>query len=374
MINETIENKSQSDEIDLVELIKVLWDKKWWIVLSTFVCTTLAGVYAFTAKEQWTSKAEVVKPMAEDLGSYFSIRKEYARILGQEFDIESSFNVIYDKFILYLNSLDERERFFLKSNYYQNIVAGKDDKQKLEFLNEILINDVKVIKPDSKKNPKQLGVTVQFTAEDQVSAQRVLSEYLNYINKYTYALEIKDFLIYFNELIKDLKYEQSKFERDLNIQRNIKLENLSNAVEVAKVAGIKEYSKPLDSNNNIVQNIALSDTKIPLSDSKLSDSPYLFMLGEKYLQAQFDVIDKSNIVYPPRYYEIRFLLSELEPLLEKAQNEDVMVFRYLSSPSVPVTQDWPKRLIILLIGAILGCFLSIVVILFKRVLVKNEKY
>lgn len=56
------------DEIDLVELIKVLWNKKIWIVLSTIVFTALAAVYAFIAKEQWTSKAEVI-----ELGSFWLV-------------------------------------------------------------------------------------------------------------------------------------------------------------------------------------------------------------------------------------------------------------------------------------------------------------
>ena len=46
---------NESDGIDLVELVKNLWKKKLWIILSAFVCTTIAVGYAFTAKEQWTS-------------------------------------------------------------------------------------------------------------------------------------------------------------------------------------------------------------------------------------------------------------------------------------------------------------------------------
>lgn len=58
----------RDDEIDLVELIKVLWNKKIWILISAFIFTALAAVYAFTAKEQWTSKAEVI-----ELGSFWLV-------------------------------------------------------------------------------------------------------------------------------------------------------------------------------------------------------------------------------------------------------------------------------------------------------------
>ena len=48
-------SSQRNDEIDLIELFRVLWKKKVWIVLSAFVCTLIAGIYAFTAKEQWLS-------------------------------------------------------------------------------------------------------------------------------------------------------------------------------------------------------------------------------------------------------------------------------------------------------------------------------
>lgn len=36
--------EQKNDEIDLIELIKVLWDKKIWILISTFVFTAIAGI------------------------------------------------------------------------------------------------------------------------------------------------------------------------------------------------------------------------------------------------------------------------------------------------------------------------------------------
>ncbi len=72
----------QNDEIDLIELIKVLWDKKIWIILSTFVFTLLAGIYAFTAKEQWTSKANVIAPKVNAIQEYVSFRRDYTRLMG----------------------------------------------------------------------------------------------------------------------------------------------------------------------------------------------------------------------------------------------------------------------------------------------------
>ena len=74
-------SSQKQDEIDLIELLRVVWVKKVWIVLSAFVFTAIAGVYAFTAKEQWTSTAIIVAPRTTDLGSLLPARAEYARII-----------------------------------------------------------------------------------------------------------------------------------------------------------------------------------------------------------------------------------------------------------------------------------------------------
>ena len=102
------EKSLKNDEIDLIELISILWKKKLWIILSSFIFTAIAGVYAFTAKEQWTSSAEVIAPRTLDLGDYFSVRKEYARILGGEFDAGATASNLFSQFNLISESLDER--------------------------------------------------------------------------------------------------------------------------------------------------------------------------------------------------------------------------------------------------------------------------
>ena len=74
-------NYQNSNEIDLIELIRILWNKKLWILLCACFFTVITGIYAFTAKEQWTSKAVVIAPKAMHLGNYLIVKNEYASIL-----------------------------------------------------------------------------------------------------------------------------------------------------------------------------------------------------------------------------------------------------------------------------------------------------
>ncbi|MDY2795801.1 MAG: Wzz/FepE/Etk N-terminal domain-containing protein [[Pasteurella] aerogenes] len=364
----------RDDEIDLVELIKVLWNKKIWIVLSTIVFTALAAVYAFTAKEQWTSKAEVIAPKVTDLGTYFNIRKEYSRILGGEFDANVLTASLFNKFNLVSESLDERRKFFEQSDLYKALSEGKEEQAKRTILFNLVDQNLSVVKPDPKKEPNAVWRRISFFSENPSEAQSTLQQFIAFINQSAFELELEDFIVNLDEVVSDLNYEKTKFERDLTIQRKVQLENLTNALNIAKEAGIKEYSKSFGSANNeaTLQAIAMSETKIPLSDSKLSDGTYLFMLGEKYLQAQIDVITQKGVIYPPRYYQVSELLKELEPLLVKTKEAKANAFSYQASPDYPVMKDKPKRVIILAIGAILGFFLSGFILMMKNFF-KNKK-
>lgn len=364
--NQLALNEKRDDEIDLIALIKLLWDKKIWIVLSAFVFTLIAGIYAFTAKEQWTSKAEVIAPKTIDLGNYFNIRKEYARILSKEFDAAALAGELFGKFNLLSESLDKRREFFVQSELYKKLIEGEDEKSQRTILSDLISKDISITKPDPKKEPDLVGRRISLSAETPEDAQQTLQQFIAFTNQSAYQQELDNFLIYFNEIVSDLNYEKTKFERDLTIQRTVQLENLDNAFNIAKEAGIKDYSKSFGlANDTALQAVAMSETKIPLSDSKLSDGTYLFMLGENYLKAQINVIKEKGVIYPPRYYQVTELLKELEPLLAKTKDAKADTFSYQASPDYPVKRDWPKRILLLLIGAVLGGLIGSIWVLVK---------
>ena len=117
----------------------------------------------------------------------------------------------------------------------------------------------------------------------------------------------------------------------------------------------------------------LGEGRLNISDSKLADGTYLFMLGEKYLQAQLDIAKNTEIVYPVDYYSTErqlTKLTKLEPILDDIG--EVKSYYYLSSPDYPVVRDKPNKLMILSIAFCLGIFLSSIVILFRHYFNLNE--
>lgn len=354
-----VASQQRNDEIDLIELIRVLWSKKWWIVLTTLITTLLAGMYAFTAKEQWTSKATVIAPKLTELGDYLNVRREYNRILRVEpIDPNALSTSLFNNFNRVAQSQDARNEFFISSNVYKKLAEEKDEPGQRTLLSKLTNESTSFIIPDIKKEPNAIGRTIAFSAETAGEAQDTLSQLVKFINNKAFAVELEDFLVDFQNVLSALHYEKSLLQEDLSVNKAVQLENLNKAYETAQKAGIKEYSKVFNEANPSNIAAALSDTKIPLSDSKLADSSYLFMLGEKYLKAQIDVANEKGVVYPPRYYQIDYQLKQLEPLFKRTKVAKADTYSYQASPDYPVNKDKPKKALILVIGVLLGIILS----------------
>lgn len=372
------QQKSQtSDEIDLIELLTLLWKKKVTIIATTFICVVIAAIYAFTAKQQWTSKAEVIAPTTVSLNNYLNIRREYARILGSDFDVNSLSNSLFSKFNQLMYSLDERENFLSQSEVYKLESAGKDEEQQRVILNKLARENITITKPDAKKDPNAVwgGVQVSFSAEKPALAQDTLKAFITKISQESLDYNFKSFLVSYNEKLTDLRFGLNQIKQNADVQRNIRLENLNRALDTAKRADIKDYSKISGEVENNLLNIIRTDTSIPLSESPLSDNPYLFILGEKYISAQISTIKQNDIIYPPKYYQIQEQITQLEALAQKFKEGklETNAYTYLSSPDYPVVKDKPKRLLIVVAGMLIGLILSIIYVLVTSAFISRKK-
>ena len=370
-------NYQKNDEIDLIELIRALWNKKIWIFLSAFFCTAIAGVYAFTAKEQWTSTAIIVAPRSTDLGHLLPIRAEYARIIGDgDFSAGKLSGSLYGQFKHFLLSNDLKRKFLEQSELLKNYTKNMTEEQKHAYIENAVAKYLIVHEVDPKKKDltelDKIGLKVTFSAETPKDAQSVLTEYVSFVNKYILNQINQEFKLGFNLRLDALKFTKEQIEENLTEAKKVQVENLTNALDIARKAGIKDFSR---GNNNIsVPEYMLGDARLNISDSKLADGTYLFMLGEKYLQAQLDIAKNNPVVYPTNYYSTDRELSKLTKLAPRLESvENVKAYYYLSSPDYPIVKDKPKKALILAIGFIIGMLLSTFVILLGSVIQTNKK-
>ena len=365
-------SSQRNDEIDLIELFRVLWTKKLWIVLSAFVCTLVAGVYAFTAKEQWTSTAIIVAPRTTDLGTLLPARAEYARIIDDgDFSTGKLSDSLYGQFKHFLLSNDLKRQFLEQSEWVKNYTKEMTEDQKRKYIEETVSKYLIVHEVDPKQKDltelDKIGLKLTFSAETPKDAQSVLTEYVGFVNQYILNQTNQEFKLSFNLRLDALKFTKEQIEENLTEAKKVQVENLTNALDIAKKAGIKDFSR--GNNNNIsVPEYMLGDARLNISDSKLADGTYLFMLGEKYLQAQLDIAKNNPVVYPTNYYSTERQLSKLTKLAPQLDSvENVKAYHYLSSPDYPVQRDWPKRLILLIVGFVFGVVLSSLIILAREV-------
>ena len=250
------------------------------------------------------------------------------------------------------------------------------EEQKRKYIEETVSKYLIVHEVDPKKKDltelDKIGLKLTFSAETPKDAQLVLGQYVEFINQYLLNQTNQEFKLGFNLRLDALKFAKEQMEESLTETKTVQVENLTNALDIAKKAGIKDFSR---GNNNIsVPEYMLGDARLNISDSKLADGTYLFMLGEKYLQAQLDIAKNNPVVYPTNYYSTERQLSKLTKLAPQLDSvENVKAYYYLSSPDYPVVKDKPKKALILAIGFIIGMVLSTFVILLGSVIQTNKK-
>lgn len=364
MTNNIQQYHQADDEIDLIELIRVLWKNKLQIIAVTAITTILAAAYAFTAKQQWTSKATVVAPRLSDMGEYLAIRREYNRILQTEaIDPNALSDNLFADFSQLARSTDIRNEFFAQSDIYKQLTEGKDEFGKIKVLSDLSNKATQFIIPDAKKEPNAVGYQISFFAETPAEAQKTLKSFVDFVNTEALRIELNNYLIDFENVLQSLKYEKLVHNEDVELLQKVQLAYLNKAYETADRAGIEDYYRTfLDENvsNNFRD---LAQAQISLEDSQLFNNNYLFMLGKKYLKAQIEALTEKGKIYSTRYYQIDSQIKQLEPLLEQAKNIKAQAYHYHASPDYPVRKDKPRRAIVLFIGAILGLFISFVFIL-----------
>lgn len=366
MTNNIQQYHQADDEIDLIELIRVLWKNKLQIIAITAITTILAAAYAFTAKEQWTSKATVIAPTLSDMGEYLAIRREYNRILQTEaIDPNVLSDNLFANFSQLARSTDIRNEFFAQSDIYKQLTEGKDEFGKIKVLSDLSNKATQFIIPDAKKEPNAVGYQISFFAETPAEAQKTLKSFVDFVNTEALRIELNNYLIDFENVLQSLKYEKLVHNEDVELLQKVQLAYLNKAYETADRAGVEDYYRTfLDENiSNNFRDSAQAQAQISLEDSQLFNSNYLFMLGKKYLKAQIEALTEKGKIYSTRYYQIDSQIKQLEPLLEQAKQIKAQAYHYHASPDYPVRKDKPRRAIVLFIGAILGLFISFVFIL-----------
>ena len=338
----SLELKSPNDEIDLFEIFDLLWRGRTAILLIAGCVTLFALAYAFAAPQKWTSIAYVIAPKVEDISPYLGRRRVLALVEKEKsVDAAAFASRLFAEFIELSATPIHKQRFLSKTKDFLGRAEGMDDLRAAALLERMAGTTLAVSAP--QKNQIVPYYKISYTAENAHEAQQGLSSYIEYVN--TQALQQSDaaFGDSLKAGIQARKASLAEMEHGVRSQHESKIATVETALYTAKQAGVTDYAAGRAIPGNTVIELRGVDR--------------LFMLGETYLNAELQALREKPLVYPQRYHEVQYELQQLEAL-QNYELTPAYSYRYQLAPTYPTSRESPKRMLIVVLGALLGSMLG----------------
>jgi len=303
-----------NEEIDLIEVLMQLWRGKVIIVSVMVLAIILATVYVLVAKQKWTSNAIVTYPDSGQIANY-----------------NNAMSVLYSQNPANAPTVvDVQQRFFNRFSASISALSEQLDNQE--------VPEKLIISPAVKD--QLVPLKISYTAKTAGEAQKTLTTYIQQINKRVVTELDNDLQISINSKVQDLKEDLTTQEKVAQEKKDLRLKMLNQALLVAQQANIK-------------------DTLVQQAETLSEDT--LFVLGSNALSATIKNEATRPLPYDPSYYQARQTLLAISAL--KSKPDSTYALRYVMKPDLPIHRDSPKKVLILLLGAILGIIVGSVIVL-----------
>ena len=314
--NKAVESNTNSDEIDLIDLVMQLWKGKATIIASVVVVLILAIIYLFVAKEKWTSTAIVTTPDAAQVATYTrSLKTLYPDAGVSPGDIQH--RVVF--------------RYAIALSALSNTLSNQDVPETL------------TVEPVTKGQGLPLQVT--YSAESAELAQQKLTQYLQQINEQV-ANELDSDLS--NGIKPQVTILSTKLENQETVaksQRDLRLQQIREALKYAEKANI---------------------TKPQVQQTQDVTQDTLFLLGSDGLKAMVEYEQTRPLSLSGSYYQTKNELLDIQKL--DFDPKTLQSYRYVMEPDLPIHRDSPKRAIILVLAVLLGGMIGVGVVLGRNAL------
>ena len=327
---------ANANEIDLVNLIEILWRARTKIIATVFAFACVGILVSFLLPQKWTSQA-IVTP-AEPV-QWQSLENMLTKLRVLDMDISVSRGDVFNLFIKKFQSPSLLEEYLRSSPYVMDQLKGADiDERELHQAIVRLSEKMKAVDTNpGKKNETSLYTawTLSFTAPLAEEAQSVLKGYIQYISDIVVKETLEDIR---NKLSIKTSFEKERLEMDrvrLKNQLEANIQRLNYSLEIANAAGIK---KPVYSNGQAVKD----------------DPDFSISLGADGIERKLE-IEKSVTDVAEINGELRNRQYHVEQLLAmNVSDVKFTPFKYQLTPSLPVKKDGPAKSMIVILAALLG--------------------
>ncbi|MEG2397165.1 MAG: LPS O-antigen length regulator Wzz(fepE) [Citrobacter sp.] len=345
-----------SNEIDLINLLEILWRARTKIVATVFAFACVGILVSFLLPQKWTSQA-IVTP-AEPV-QWQELENTLTKLRVLDMDISVSRNDVFNLFIKKFQSPSLLEEYLRSSPYVIEQLKGAEIDE-MDLHRAIVRLSEKMTAVDSnvsKKNETSLYTawTLSFTAPMAQEAQEVLAGYIQYVSNIVVKETLEDIR---NKLTTKTSFEKEKLEMDrerLKNQLAANIQRLNYSLEIANAAGIK---KPVYSNGQAVKD----------------DPDFSISLGADGIARKLE-IEKSVTDVAEINGELRNRQYHVEQLLAmNVKDVKFTPFKYQLSPSLPVKKDGPAKSMIVILAALLGGMVACGGVLLNSAVISRKQH
>lgn len=345
---------SNSNEIDLLSLVDVLWRAKNRIIATVFAFALAGILLSFILPQKWTSRAIVTPAEAVQ---WQALEKTLTTLRVLNLDINLQRDAVFTLFIKKFSSTSLLDEYLRASPYVMDQLKGADiDEMELHRAIVALSEKMNAVDTNAgKKNETSLFTswTLSFTAPTKEEAQKVLTGYIQYVSDIVVKETLENIR---NQLDTRTHFEKEKLAMDrvrLRNQLDANIQRLNYSLEIANAAGIK---KPVYSNGQAVKD----------------DPDFSISLGADGI-AQKLQIEKSVTDIAEINAEIRNRQYYVEQLTAMNINDvKFMPFKYQLSPSLPVKKDGPGKALIVILAALLGGMIACGGVLLRHAMLSRK--
>ena len=331
----------QSDEIDLRELLSNLWERRLLVLAITAIFSSIGVIYAFLAPQVWTAKTIVVAPLATQLEQlHFRLEKVFAFMdpgSVKQSGLRTTFSAkkLYTDFIQAFDSFDNKSEFLRANDSLRQ--EGKQDVNTLQQSLEGWAQKISVT-----QNKNETSVTLSYSSGNAQEAEKLLIDYLNFIQTKEEAAK--------NKLLADKVTNQ--------------IDVITFNYQILGEATLKQLQEEIARTEYALRISQTAGIEAPVENLK-NQGIFAIDFGAKALNEQLKILKeiKNPQLINPALANFRLKLDSLRAVPQEKIR--FVSYHFLKSPSQPLDRDEPKRSLVIVLATLGGLMTGMMVALFR---------
>jgi len=312
-------------QIELFDLICVLWRGKYTIIACIVLGLAAASVYVFSGHQRWTSIAVIAPPEAGQVANYTNTMMAIYPTEGlrTQHDVNASF----------LPRLAD-----VQSNIFErftNLAAVLSERE------NISVENVKPVANQPLYRP--LPLQLSATAESPEKARAALTSFISETDRLSAKQLSDDLLVNIESRERGLAASLEVQSRIAEEQKARRLAELKRALEQAKQSGI------------VAPQTSLSDDLPP---------DFMYLLGSDTLTVMLKNVSAQPLAFSAEYDNVREQILNLE--MVKSKMKPVSTYSYVLEASTPSQPDATKGKQVFILAFLLSALCGVAILLLRN--------